>query len=56
MPLRILKLRTLTGSSVIRGCIITGMFATFFIGALYFEHVLNYSPVKTGVAFLPRQP
>jgi EmrB/QacA subfamily drug resistance transporter len=54
MPLRILKLRTLTGSSVIRGCIITGMFSTFFIGALYFEHVLGYSPVRTGLAFLPQ--
>lgn len=54
MPLRILKLRSLTGSSVIRGCIITGMFATFFIGALYFEHVLGYSPIRTGVAFLPQ--
>ncbi len=54
MPLRILKLRTLTGSSVIRGCIITGMFSTFFIGALYLEHVLDYSPVRTGLAFLPQ--
>ena len=53
MPLRILRLRTLTGSSVIRGLIIIGMFSTFFIGALYFEHVLHYSPVKTGAAFLP---
>ena len=49
MPLRILKLRTLTGSSVIRGLLITGMFSTFFIGALYFEHVLGYSPIKTGL-------
>ncbi len=54
MPLRILKLRTLTGSSVIRGCVITGMFSTFFIGALYLEHVLGYSPVRTGLAFLPQ--
>jgi MFS family permease len=54
MPLRILKLRTLTGSAVVRGLLITGMFSTFFIGALYFEHVLGYSPVKTGVAFLPQ--
>ncbi len=45
MPLRILKLRTLTGSSVIRGLVIIGMFSTFFIGALYFEHVLGYSPI-----------
>src|SRR5580658_8480104 len=54
MPLRILRLRTLTGSSIIRGLIIVGMFSTFFIGALYFEHVLHYSPVKTGLAFLPQ--
>ena len=54
MPLRILKLRTLTGSAVIRGLLIIGMFSTFFIGALYFEHVLGYSPVKTGLAFLPQ--
>ncbi len=25
----------------------------FFIGALYFQHVLGYSPVATGLAFLP---
>ena len=48
MPLRILKLRTLTGSSAIRGLLATGMFSTFFIGALYLEHVLGYSPIKTG--------
>ena len=54
MPLRIFKLRTLTGSAVARGLLIIGMFSTFFIGALYFEHVLGYSPVKTGLAFLPQ--
>ncbi len=53
MPLRILKLRTLTGSSAIRGLLATGMFSTFFIGALYLEHVLHYSPIKTGLAFMP---
>ena len=54
MPLRILKLRTLTGTSVIRGVIIIGMFSTFFVGALYFEHVRGYTPFETGVAFLPQ--
>jgi EmrB/QacA subfamily drug resistance transporter len=53
MPLRILKLRSLTGSSVIRGLIATGMFSTFFIGALYLERVLDYSPIRTGLAFMP---
>jgi EmrB/QacA subfamily drug resistance transporter len=54
MPLRILKLRTLTGSSVIRGLLVIGMFSTFFLGALFLEHVLGYSPIKTGLAFLPQ--
>ncbi len=54
MPLRILRLRTLTGSSVIRGVIVIGMFSTFFVGALSFEHVRGYSPFQTGLAFLPQ--
>ena len=53
MPPRILRLRTLTGSSAIRGLLATGMFSTFFIGALYLEHVLGYSPIETGLAFMP---
>jgi EmrB/QacA subfamily drug resistance transporter len=53
MPLRILRLRSLTGSSVIRGLLATGMFSTFFIGALYLERVLGYSPIATGLAFMP---
>jgi MFS family permease len=31
----------------------TGMFTTFFLGALYLEGVLGFSPVQTGLAFLP---
>jgi len=54
MPLRIVRLRTLTSTSIIRAFIIIGMFSTFFVGALYFEHVLGYSPVRTGLAFLPQ--
>jgi len=53
MPLRILRIRTLTRSSIIRGMLATGMFTTFFLGALYLEGVVGYSPVQTGLAFLP---
>ena len=53
MPLRILRVRTLIGSSAIRSLMASGMFAAFFIGALYLEHVLGYSALGTGVAFLP---
>jgi EmrB/QacA subfamily drug resistance transporter len=53
MPLRILRIPTLTNSSIIRGFLATGMYTTFFLGALYLEKVLGYSPIKTGLAFLP---
>ena len=53
MPLRILRIPTLTRTSVIRGMLATGMFSTCFLGALYLEGVLGYSPVQTGLAFLP---
>ncbi len=32
MPLRILKLRMLMGSSLVRGLLVTGMFSAFFLG------------------------
>jgi MFS family permease len=53
MPLRIFRLRSLTGSSVLRGLLASGMFSTFFLGALYLERVLHFDPLKTGLAFLP---
>ncbi len=53
MPLRILRLRMLMGSSLVRGLLVTGMFSAFFLGALYLEHVLGYDAIKTGLAFMP---
>jgi EmrB/QacA subfamily drug resistance transporter len=53
MPLRILRLRTLMGSSVVRGLLVTGMFSAFFLGALYLERVLGYDAIDTGLAFMP---
>ncbi|MCL2770221.1 MAG: MFS transporter, partial [Solirubrobacterales bacterium] len=53
MPLRILRLRLLMGSSVVRGLLVTGMFSAFFLGSLYLERVLHYNAIQTGLAFLP---
>jgi MFS family permease len=39
---------------VVRGLTVIGMFSAFFLGALYLEHVLGYSPTRTGLAFLPQ--
>jgi EmrB/QacA subfamily drug resistance transporter len=53
MPLRVLRLRTLMGSSLVRGLLITGMYSAFFLGALYLERVLGYNAIDTGLAFMP---
>jgi MFS family permease len=54
MPLRIFSVRGLAASSLVRGLLITGMFATFFIGVLYVQHVRGYDVLQTGLAFLPQ--
>jgi EmrB/QacA subfamily drug resistance transporter len=53
MPLRILRLRMLMGSSLVRGLLVTGMFSAFFLGSLYLERVLGYNAIDTGLAFMP---
>ena len=53
MPLRILRVRGLVSSSVVRGFLVTGMYSTFFLGTLYLEHVRRYTALQTGLAFLP---
>jgi EmrB/QacA subfamily drug resistance transporter len=53
MSLRILRLRMLMGSSLVRGLLVTGMFSAFFLGALYLERVLGYDAINTGLAFMP---
>jgi len=53
MPPRILRLRGLTHASLVRGFLVTGMYSTFFLGALYLEHIRHYSALQTGAAFLP---
>jgi EmrB/QacA subfamily drug resistance transporter len=52
MPLRVFRLPGLAASSLIRGLLIIGMFATFFIGVLYLERIRGYGVLTTGVAFL----
>jgi EmrB/QacA subfamily drug resistance transporter len=54
MPLRVFAIPGLPSSSFIRGLLITGMFATFFIGVLYLERIRGYSSLVTGLAFLPQ--
>jgi EmrB/QacA subfamily drug resistance transporter len=53
MPLRVLALRGLLSSSLVRACMFLGMYGCFFMGALYLEHVRGYGALETGAAFLP---
>jgi EmrB/QacA subfamily drug resistance transporter len=54
MPLRILRLRSLTGASAARALLATGGFTAYFLGALYLQHVKGYDAIGTGLAFLPQ--
>jgi EmrB/QacA subfamily drug resistance transporter len=53
IPLRIFTVRSLMVSSAVRGFVVIGMYSTFFLGALYLEHVRNFGSLSTGLAFLP---
>ena len=54
MPMPVLRSPGLLTSSLVRGLMVVGMYSTFFIGVLYFQHVLGYDPIRTGLAFLPQ--
>ena len=54
IPLNVMRSPGLLTSSLVRGLMVVGMYSTFFIGVLYFQHVLGYDPVVTGLAFLPQ--
>jgi EmrB/QacA subfamily drug resistance transporter len=45
--------RSFLGANIVAFAISFGMFAVFFFLALYMQNVLGYSPLETGVRFLP---
>jgi len=53
MPLRLFRSRNVAGSNVLQALLVAGMFGMFFLGALYLQRVLRYSPLEVGLAFLP---
>lgn len=52
MPLRIFRIRNLTGANMLQVLMAAGMFSIFFFTTLYMQEILHYSPVKTGFSFL----
>jgi EmrB/QacA subfamily drug resistance transporter len=53
MPLGLFRLRNVAVSNVVGVLWAAGMFAWFFLSALYLQLVLGYSPLQVGLAFLP---
>ncbi|NBE55985.1 MFS transporter [Streptomyces boluensis] len=53
LPLHIIKDRNRAGCFLTMGLATIGLFALFLFLTYYMQGVLHYSPVKTGLAFLP---
>jgi EmrB/QacA subfamily drug resistance transporter len=53
MPLRLFKSRNVAGANVVMALLVAGMFAMFFLGALYMQRILGYGALDVGLAFLP---
>lgn len=53
MPLEIFKIRNVAGGNLAFLAIACTLFSMFFFLTLYIQTVLGFSPIKTGVSFLP---
>lgn len=53
MPLSLFRLKSVATANVIAVLWAAGMFAWFFISALYLQQVLGRGPMEVGLAFLP---
>jgi predicted MFS family arabinose efflux permease len=53
MPLSIFRLRTLRGADTVALLVGMSLFSMFFFISLYMQQVLHFSPLKTGVCYLP---
>ncbi len=45
--------RTSLGANIVAFIVSFAMFAQFFFMALYMQNILHYSPLQTGIRFLP---
>jgi EmrB/QacA subfamily drug resistance transporter len=53
MPLRLFRSRNVAGANLVQALMVVGMFATFFLGALYLQRILGYDALQVGLAYLP---
>jgi EmrB/QacA subfamily drug resistance transporter len=53
MPIRVLRNRDRSGSYLIMLCVGTAMFGLFYFLTIFVQEVWGYSPIKSGLAYLP---
>jgi EmrB/QacA subfamily drug resistance transporter len=53
IPLRVFRSRNVAGANLVQLLMVSSLFGMFFLGVLFMQHVLGYSAIATGVAFLP---
>jgi EmrB/QacA subfamily drug resistance transporter len=53
LDLRLFRVPTFTGAQIAAFCVHASMFSMFLYIVLYMQNVLGYSPLETGVRFLP---
>jgi EmrB/QacA subfamily drug resistance transporter len=54
LPLRMLRIKSLVVTSVIRGFMVMGLYGVFFLATLDMSGTLHFGPFKVGLAFLPQ--
>jgi len=54
LPLRMLRIRSLVITSVIRGFMVMGLYGVFFLATLDMAGSLHFGPLRVGLAFLPQ--
>jgi EmrB/QacA subfamily drug resistance transporter len=53
IPLRLFRSRNVSGANIVQLLMVASLFGMFFLGVLFMQHVLGYSAIGTGFAFLP---
>jgi EmrB/QacA subfamily drug resistance transporter len=53
LPIRVLRSRDRTGAYLVSLCVGAALFGMFFFLTIFVQDVWGYSPLKTGIAFLP---
>jgi EmrB/QacA subfamily drug resistance transporter len=54
VPLRIFRSRAVAGGNAVILMMFGALFASWYFETLYMQHVLGYSPLRAGLAFLPQ--